>query len=256
MLKADQISMKNRYTKSNQRGNGRMRLELYDEIALLFHSEEKDIYLVQHMIENLFYVKKVIRTKQDLMLYEVLKNHPHIHLANVIEFAYRYNKTIIIEEFINGCTLEYLMSQRPIPLHELKTILQQLFSSISHLHHQQPPIIHRDIKPENILIKQQHSYLIDFEIAKLYQKDVKDTKRFGSIGYAAPEQYHGESDQRSDIYAMGIVLKELLKVSDLSLRKKALFDSIVQRSTAQDLHARYQTIEDMQQAVFGVISTY
>ena len=51
-----------------------MRQELYDEVALLFHSEEKDIFLVQHMIENLFYVKKVIRNHQDLELYEALKH--------------------------------------------------------------------------------------------------------------------------------------------------------------------------------------
>ena len=46
-----------------------MRLEVYDDVAMLFHSDEKDILLVQHMIENLFFVKKVVRAKLDLSLY-------------------------------------------------------------------------------------------------------------------------------------------------------------------------------------------
>ena len=50
-----------------------MRLEVYDDVAMLFHSDEKDILLVQHMIENLFFVKKVVRAKLDFSLYQLLQ---------------------------------------------------------------------------------------------------------------------------------------------------------------------------------------
>lgn len=95
-----------------------MRLEVYDDVAMLFHSDEKDILLVQHMIENLFFVKKVVRAKLDFSLYQLLQSHPYEHLANVIDFSYSHEKTILIEEFVNGCTLEYKLSQRRLPVEE------------------------------------------------------------------------------------------------------------------------------------------
>lgn len=226
-----------------------MRLELYDEIALLFHSDEKDIFLVQHMIKNIFYVKKVIRRKQDLALYEMLRLHPHPHLANVMECACSYDKTIIIEEFINGCTLDYLMSQRVIQLQELHDILSQLCALLHHLHQLTPPIIHRDIKPENILVVEQHCYLIDFEIAKLYEEHLLDTKRFGSIGYAAPEQYHGASDQRSDLYAIGMLLKELLRITPLTPKAKIPLVKVLRHATALNSKDRFQSIQELEQAI-------
>ena len=108
-----------------------MRLEVYDDVAMLFHSDEKDILLVQHMIENLFFVKKVVRAKLDLSLYQLLQSHPYEHLANVIDFSYSHEKTILIEEFVNGCTLEYKLSQRRLP-HQYdysKDQSQHLYSS-------------------------------------------------------------------------------------------------------------------------------
>lgn len=115
-----------------------MRLEVYDDVAMLFHSDEKDILLVQHMIENLFFVKKVVRAKLDLSLYQLLQSHPYEHLANVIDFSYSHEKTILIEEFVNGCTLEYKLSQRRLPVEECIGIMLQLFAVLGicmHRHH-------------------------------------------------------------------------------------------------------------------------
>ena len=100
-----------------------MRLEVYDDVAMLFHSDEKDILLVQHMIENLFFVKKVVRAKLDFSLYQLLQSHPYEHLANVIDFSYSHEKTILIEEFVNGCTLEYKLSQRRLPAQAEEALL-------------------------------------------------------------------------------------------------------------------------------------
>lgn len=222
-----------------------MRQELYDEVALLFHSEEKDIFLVQHMIENLFYVKKVIRNHQDLELYEALKQDPHRNLANVMDYTYSYDKTIVIEELINGCTLDFQISQRKLYPKEVESIMLQLFSVISHIHNLSPPIIHRDIKPENILIYQGHITLIDFEISKLYYADCLDILKRGSIGYAAPEQYQGKSNQQSDIYALGILLKEIIEVSEERNQIEKVLSPVVNISTQLDISKRYFCVEDM-----------
>lgn len=111
-----------------------MRLELYDEITTLFRSDEKEIILVQHMIENLFYVKKIVKKHLDLKLYNFLSQHPHKNLANVMEFSYTYDKTIIIEEFVNGCSLEYKLSQRELTRNEIIAIMMQMFFVVEHLH--------------------------------------------------------------------------------------------------------------------------
>ena len=222
-----------------------MRLEVYDDVAMLFHSDEKDILLVQHMIENLFFVKKVVRAKLDFSLYQLLQSHPYEHLANVIDFSYSHEKTILIEEFVNGCTLEYKLSQRRLSVEECIRIMLQLFAVVGHLHAQTPPIIHRDIKPDNILIDKGHVVLIDFEIAKLMTTR-KDVLRTGSVGYAAPEQYYGLSDQQSDIYSIGILLKELCAHTAWRNNEADIFLTIIRKSTAKRQEERYLTISQMQ----------
>lgn len=181
-------------------------------------------------------------------MYETLQAHPHSNMANVLDYAYSHNKTIVIEEFINGCTLDYQISQRKLYMKEVISIMLQLFSIVSHIHHQCPPIIHRDIKPENILIYQGRVTLIDFEIAKLYQINTCDVLKHGSIGYAAPEQYNGMSNQQSDVYAMGVLLQEIVLASeqrDLILQE---LTQVIQCSTQWDLKQRYQSIDDMKEA--------
>lgn len=222
-----------------------MRLELYDEISLLFHNEDEDIYLVQHMIKNVFYVKKMIKKRQNLHVYRLLKNHPHPNLANVIDYAYSHDKTIIIEEFVNGCTLDFQISQRALHEKEVEHIMLQLFSVVSHIHQLQPPLIHRDIKPGNILIYHGHITLIDFEIAKLYLLDNQDIIKFGSVTYAAPEQYNGRSSERSDIYAIGVLLKEIVNGCDQLKNRMSCLSSVIYRSTQQDETMRYQSVNDM-----------
>ena len=229
----------------DKEGSVQMRLEVYDDVAMLFHSDEKDILLVQHMIENLFFVKKVVRAKLDFSLYQLLQSHPYEHLANVIDFSYSHEKTILIEEFVNGCTLEYKLSQRRLPVEECIGIMLQLFAVVGHLHAQTPPIIHRDIKPDNILIDKGHVVLIDFEIAKLMTTR-KDVQRSGSVGYAAPEQYYGLSDQQSDIYSMGILLKELCAHTAWRNNEADIFLTIIRKSTAKRQEERYLTISQMQ----------
>ena len=223
-----------------------MRLEVYDDVAMLFHSDEKDILLVQHMIENLFFVKKVVRAKLDLSLYQLLQSHPYEHLANVIDFSYSHEKTILIEEFVNGCTLEYKLSQRRLPVEECIGIMLQLFAVVGHLHAQTPPIIHRDIKPDNILIDKGHVVLIDFEIAKLMTTR-KDVQRSGSVGYAAPEQYDGKCDARSDLYALGALLAAMAKHA--KKRQKRGLWRVMEKCMQKKPEERYASAGEVKKAL-------
>ena len=79
-----------------------------------------------------------------------------------------------------------------------------------------PPIIFRDLKPQNIMVDRTSQVkLIDFGIARqLSAGQSQNTTLLGTPGYAAPEQ-HGQSqtDVRSDIYALGVTLHQLLTVT-------------------------------------------
>src|ERR671923_52691 len=81
------------------------------------------------------------------------------------------------------------------------------------LHTRQPPIIYRDLKPSNIMLTPEGVLkLIDFGVARTYKaRKSKDTVAMGSAGYAPPEQYgKGQTDARSDVYALGATLLHLL----------------------------------------------
>lgn len=88
-------------------------------------------------------------------------------------------------------------------------VFPQLCEAVAELHEAfDPPIIHRDLKPQNVIVAPEGLFLIDFGIARRYRDDaVRDTVRFGTRRYAPPEQYgFGQTDVRSDIYALGMLL--------------------------------------------------
>lgn len=129
-------------------------------------------------------------------------------------------------------------------MHERKDILNQIFDGISYLHHADPSIIHRDIKPSNIMIDQNRIVkIIDYDAAKLYVKNQsRDTVLLGTDGIAAPEQYgFGASDTRTDIYALGMLIKEMFS-DDINMLE------VSNRCTNMNPDDRYQSIEELKRA--------
>jgi serine/threonine protein kinase, bacterial len=84
---------------------------------------------------------------------------------------------------------------------------------LSYLHSQRPPVIFRDLKPANVILTPEGRLkLIDFGIARLFKPGQShDTQAYGTMGYSAPEQYgRGQTDARSDIYSLAVLLHQLL----------------------------------------------
>ena len=110
-----------------------------------------------------------------------------------------------------------------------------------------PPIIHRDIKASNIIISQEGTVtLLDMDAAKWYRdQSDRDTKLIGTYGYAAPEQYgFGASDERTDIYSIGVLLNVTL-TGCLPSQKMAegRIGAVIEKCVKLDPKERYASVK-------------
>lgn len=121
----------------------------------------------------------------------------------------------IVMELVEGVTLRDAITQRSVDSTAALRIIPQICSALEYAHGH--GIVHRDIKPENILLGQGGKVKVaDFGLAKLSAEPgslslTRTGAALGTFRYMAPEQFDGESvDHRSDIYALGVVIYELL----------------------------------------------
>ncbi|MEW5872545.1 MAG: bifunctional serine/threonine-protein kinase/formylglycine-generating enzyme family protein [Chloroflexota bacterium] len=147
----------------------------------------------------------------------LLANLSHPNLPRVIDhFSLPGQGQYLVMDFVEGQDLDELMQQAGGPLPEARLLpwIGQICEALEYLHRQNPAIIHRDIKPGNIRITPQgQAMLVDFGIAKIYDPRAKTTvgARAVTPGYSPTEQYgQGSTDARTDIYALGATLYNLL----------------------------------------------
>ena len=145
----------------------------------------------------------------------------HRHLPKVVDNFEEDGREYLVMELVEGQTLASLLSKRnkPLPPDQVIAWGEQLCDVLGYLHSRKPPIIFRDLKPDNIMIDNDGVVkLIDFGIARHFTPGKKaDTTAIGTTGYAPPEQYgKGQTDARSDIYALAATLHQLLTRRDPS----------------------------------------
>jgi serine/threonine-protein kinase len=147
---------------------------------------------------------------------EFLAKLRHPGLPLLVDVFDLNGKPYMVMEFIAGDTLEDVLVKTPGILTENQVMswAEQLCEILAYLHEQKPnPIIHRDLKPSNIKLTANGAVrLLDFGIARSYKPGkIRDTIQIGTSGYCPIEQYGGaQTDGRSDIYALGATLYELL----------------------------------------------
>ena len=118
----------------------------------------------------------------------------------------------LVMRWLKGGSLRDCVEDGPVELAQLSQLVEQIGGALAFSH--EHGVIHRDLKPENILLDEdKNAYLTDFGIAKdLSGPSVTETgKIMGSVDYLSPEQAKGEEiTQQTDIYALGVLLYELL----------------------------------------------
>jgi eukaryotic-like serine/threonine-protein kinase len=201
-------------------------------------------------------------------------NHPNV--ATLFDFFLWNGSPVTVMEFIQGETLQSTIERRgPIPGHLALPIFVQALRGVSAGHRR--GIVHRDLKPANLMITDEGVVkVMDFGIAKLQSSSglTQASTRVGSSSYMAPEQILGRPvDARTDIYALGVTLYELL-CGRPPFQAKALFEieeahvrelpappttfyphippaavDAVMRALAKDPGSRFATVDEFMQAL-------
>jgi serine/threonine protein kinase len=151
---------------------------------------------------------------------QMLAHLDHANLPKVTDYFTENSKHYIVMEFVEGETLESYLQRQRVGEAQVRLWAAQLLDVLGYLHRQNPPVIFRDLKPANVMLTPAGQLkLIDFGIARLFKTGKPgDTLVMGTPGYAAPEQHGaGQTDARSDIYSLGVVLHHALSGYDPSL---------------------------------------
>ena len=143
----------------------------------------------------------------------LMKRLDHAALPRIVDIIDNGVTIYVVMDYIEGESLDKILSEYGAQPEELVIgWAMQLCDALAYLHAQKPPIIYRDMKPANIMLKPEGNIkIIDFGIAREYkEQSLADTTVLGTKGYAPPEQYSGQTDARSDIFALGMTMHHLL----------------------------------------------
>ena len=139
----------------------------------------------------------------------------HPHILGVFDSGHSDGRLWFAMPFIEGESLRgKLDRERQLPVADAVSIALEVADALEYAHHR--GIIHRDIKPDNILLSGRHAMVADFGIARALAPGegslTQTGMSIGTPGYMSPEQASGERDvdARTDIYALGCVLYEML----------------------------------------------
>ena len=218
---------------------------------------------------------------------KVVQNHEQIELRGIKEcmnlksphlvtiFDVKYNeqgRPFVIMEFVAGMSLRDLLDEHPEGIGPQKAafFLREIAKGLSHLH--ECGIVHRDLKPGNIFYENGIVKIGDYGLAKAISvsQHSGQTVTVGTVHYMAPEIGEGRYDCSIDIYALGILLYEMLTgqvpffgASPAEVLMKHLsaepqlagvddtFKRVIRKALAKNPADRYQTVQEMVEDVFG-----
>jgi hypothetical protein len=195
------------------------------------------------------------------------------HLVTIFDVRFgAEGQPFVIMEYVNGPSLRELLDQSPSGLGTQKAafFLREIGKGLTYLH--DCGIVHRDLKPGNIFYENGAVKIGDYGLSKAITASHRSgqTVTVGTVHYMAPEIGAGKYDRGIDIYAMGALLYEMLTgqvpffgASPAEVLMKHLtvappldgieepFATVIRRAMAKDPAQRYQSVQEMVEAVFG-----
>lgn len=258
-------TIKNRYRILKRIGSGGM-AEVFKAIDTVLDREVAVKILLQQYIHDNDFINRFRREAQSAA------SLSHKNVVSILDVGEEEDIYFIVMEYVEGSTLKELIQKKgSLPVKEALDITKKIASALEHAHNNN--IVHRDIKPHNILIgKYGEVKVTDFGIARAAsQATITHTGSvLGSVHYLSPEQAKGgHTDEKSDIYSLGIVLYEMVTGklpfsgdSPISVALKHLqenftyprdinpdipqsVENIILRALVKDPNRRYQSAEEM-----------
>ncbi len=138
----------------------------------------------------------------------------HPNIVKVTDYGEFEGKPYLVMPYLPGGTLKERIKQGPIPWQEAVRLILPIAQALEYAHEQN--IIHRDVKPSNILLTSKvQPMLTDFGVAKIFDLEVTSDLTGTGMGvgtpeYMAPEQWQGQVSAQTDVYALGVVLYEMV----------------------------------------------
>jgi len=218
---------------------------------------------------------KVIQSHEQIELRGISQcmNLKSPHLVTVFDVKYNDQKRpFVIMEYVSGPSLGDLLKESPGGLGTQKAafFLREIAKGLSYLH--ECGIVHRDLKPSNIFYENGYVKIGDYGLTKAMSasRHVSHTITVGTVHYMAPEIGAGKYDRSVDIYALGVLLYEMLTGQvpflgaspgeilmkhmtahpDLSNVEEP-FARVIRKALAKDPAERYQTVQELVEDVFG-----
>lgn len=224
----------------------------YEIISVIKQSNKGSVYLAKVAgYEFPAIVKKLKHGNKSV--FETLQTMPCAYIPQIYQVEETDEGLLVVEEYIEGELLSEYLQNRALTEFEYVSIAQQLCEALKVLHNHVPPVIHRDVKPSNVIINSQGRVkLIDFDSSRVYKEESdSDTRLLGTEKYAAPEQYgFSQTDRRSDIYSLGVVLGMFPKFR--STERNRRWKKIVETCTLFAPESRYQTVEEVQKELKNI----
>jgi serine/threonine protein kinase len=216
----------------------------YRLIRVLKNTDDSQIWELRHIESGNTLIKRMYKGTD--AVYKILRGISHPNIPRVYD-VYKTGGVVVLEEYIEGITVTEVLE---IGLYEpigAVRVMDSLCSALTVLHSKR--IIHKDVKPENIMIDRTGTVkLIDYNAARIYKPhQSEDTRFMGTPGYVAPEQFFvRQTDERTDIYALGILMNVMLTGEHPSKRLyKGKLTGVIKKCIRPNPDNRYQRIADL-----------
>jgi serine/threonine protein kinase len=231
------------------------------------------IYAVKEMISN--FTESSDREKTRLFFERearLLSQITHESIPHLYNYFADNGIYYLVMDYVEGINLSQVVSRHKGKHLSEREVLEwgALISDIlSYLHSLPEPIIFRDLKPANVMLTpDKRIVLVDFGLAGMIKQSKKGAPRGGTPGYAAPEQYMGYAEARSDVYSLGATLYYMLSKKKPDRRGKAvqvepvrklnssissMTNALVMKAIEYDISHRFQSAEEMGDKIRAIL---